>query len=51
MRLTTHEQGEHHITIPNHDPLRIGTLAGILDDVAVHFDLSRDNLIDDLFGR
>lgn len=51
MRLTTSARGEHHITIPNHDPLRIGTLAGILDEVAVHFDLSRDDLIDKLFGR
>jgi predicted RNA binding protein YcfA (HicA-like mRNA interferase family) len=51
MRLTTSVRGEHHITIPNHDPLRIGTLAGILDEVAVHFDLSRDDLIDKLFGR
>jgi predicted RNA binding protein YcfA (HicA-like mRNA interferase family) len=51
LRLTTHERGEHHITIPNHDPLRIGTLAGILDDVASHFDLSRDDLINRLFGR
>ncbi len=30
MRLTTQEGGEHHITIPWHDPLRIGTLAAIL---------------------
>ena len=51
MRLTTQERGEHHTTIPNHDPLRIGTLAGILDDVAIHFDLSRDDLMDKLFGR
>ncbi len=51
IRLTTRERGEHHITIPNHDPLRIGTLSGILDDVAAHFDLSRDDLIDKLFGR
>lgn len=27
VRLTTLERGEHHITIPTHDPLRIGTLA------------------------
>jgi predicted RNA binding protein YcfA (HicA-like mRNA interferase family) len=51
MRLTTQERGEHHITVPNHDPLRVGTLAGILDDVAAHFDLSRDDLIDRLFER
>jgi predicted RNA binding protein YcfA (HicA-like mRNA interferase family) len=48
MRLTTPQQGEHHITIPNHDPLRIGTLAGILD-VAQHFDLNRDELLTRLF--
>jgi hypothetical protein len=51
MRLTTQERGEHHITVPNHDPLRIGTLAGILGDVAVHFEITRDDLIVKLFGR
>ena len=30
IRLTTLENGEHHLTIPNHDPLRLGTLSGIL---------------------
>jgi predicted RNA binding protein YcfA (HicA-like mRNA interferase family) len=29
LRLTTTLNGEHHITVPNHDPLRIGTLAAI----------------------
>lgn len=29
VRLTTHARGEHHITVPKHDPLRIGTLAAI----------------------
>ena len=45
MRLTTTEGGEHHLTIPRHDPLRIGTFAAILDDVAMHFQLSRDELL------
>jgi predicted RNA binding protein YcfA (HicA-like mRNA interferase family) len=45
MRLTTLEGGEHHITIPRHDSLRIGTLAAILDDVAMRFRLSRDELM------
>ncbi|MBN1657436.1 MAG: type II toxin-antitoxin system HicA family toxin [Anaerolineae bacterium] len=26
MRLTTTEGGEHHITVPRHKPLRVGTL-------------------------
>jgi predicted RNA binding protein YcfA (HicA-like mRNA interferase family) len=50
MRLTTSEHGEHHITIPRHDPLRIGTLAAIVSDVAAHFNLSREVVINRLFG-
>ena len=49
LRLTTHEHGEHHLTIPQHSPLRIGTLSAILTDVASHFKLSRDTLLDRLF--
>lgn len=51
MRLTTADAGEHHITIPRHDPLRVGTLAGILAEVALHFDTTRDALVERLFGR
>ena len=32
LRLTTQQHGEHHLTIPQHDPLRIGTLSAILAD-------------------
>jgi predicted RNA binding protein YcfA (HicA-like mRNA interferase family) len=45
LRLTTTEGGEHHVTVPRHHPLRIGTLAAILDDVATHFGLSRSELL------
>ena len=31
LRLSTTEGGEYHVTIPRHDPVRIGTLAAILD--------------------
>jgi predicted RNA binding protein YcfA (HicA-like mRNA interferase family) len=51
LRLTTTLHGEHHVTIPRHDPIKIGTLAGILQDVAVHFDLSREELLARLFAR
>jgi len=50
LRLTTQQHGEHHITIPQHNPLRIGTLSGILADIATHFELSRDELTERLFG-
>ena len=45
MRLTTFVPSEHHLTIPNHDPLRIGTLAAILAAVANHLGVSRDDLL------
>ena len=49
LRLTTAEQGEHHITIPRHDLLRVGTLSSILRDVAEHHGLTKDELADELF--
>ena len=45
MRLTTTRNGEHHVTIPDHSPLRIGTIASILSDVAAHFGMTRDALV------
>ena len=50
LRLTTYEHGEHHLTIPLHSPLRIGTLSAILYDVSAHFKLSREQLLENLFG-
>lgn len=50
IRLCTFQKGEHSITIPNHDPLRVGTLAGIISDVADHLGLSKDDLLASLFG-
>ncbi len=46
IRLTTHEHGTHHITVPNHDPVRLGTLAAILDDLATHHKMSRNEILD-----
>ena len=50
LRLTTSEHGQHHVTIPNHDPIKVGTLAAILRDVAAHLEISRDELSERLFG-
>ncbi|HEY3326807.1 MAG TPA: type II toxin-antitoxin system HicA family toxin [Novimethylophilus sp.] len=50
VRLTCASPEEHHLTIPLHDPLRVGTLAAILADVAAHHRLTRDALIARLFG-
>lgn len=50
IRLTTNLNGEHHLTIPNHNPLKIGTLSGILNEVAHHLKITRDELLNQLFG-
>ncbi len=49
MRLTTAEPTEHHLTIPRHNPLRVGTLGAILNDLAGHLRISRDELVERLF--
>jgi predicted RNA binding protein YcfA (HicA-like mRNA interferase family) len=48
VRLTTQEGGEHHVTIPRHSPLRIGTSNAVLKDVAQHLELDRDELLAEL---
>ncbi len=50
LRLTTLEGGEHHITIPRHKPLRVGTLSAILNEVARHVGVDRQTLVEALFG-
>ncbi len=49
IRLTTLRNGEHHITVPQHVPLKVGTFSAILNDVAKHFSISRDELLQQLF--
>jgi len=51
LRLTTQQGGEHHVTIPDHASLRVGTLAGILADVAAHLKMERRALVAALFAR
>jgi predicted RNA binding protein YcfA (HicA-like mRNA interferase family) len=51
MRLTTHERGEHHLTIPSHAALRVGTLTSILGDVGAHFEMTRDAVVKKLFDK
>jgi len=51
MRLTSNLKGEHHITIPKHKPLKVGTLNGILSDIAKYLELDKQILISELFGE
>ncbi len=50
IRLTTSKKGNHHITIPDHKPLRIGTLSAIINEVALHFNMQKRELLQELFG-
>lgn len=50
IRLTNRAVPEHHITIPAHDPLKVGTLAAILGELAAHLRIDREQLLHRLFG-
>lgn len=51
VRLRTESPTPHALTIPQHSPLRVGTLAAILDDVAAHLAMSRHELTAQLFDK
>jgi predicted RNA binding protein YcfA (HicA-like mRNA interferase family) len=50
IRMTRKVGAEHHVTVPDHDPIKVGTLNAILRDVAEKNDLTRDELLERLFG-
>ena len=51
IRVTSNMQGgEHHVTIPAHKHLRVGTLAEILGDIANYLNVTKEELIKQLFG-
>ncbi|MSQ14990.1 MAG: type II toxin-antitoxin system HicA family toxin [Dehalococcoidia bacterium] len=50
LRLTSNFMGrEHHITVPRHDSIRVGTLSNILADAASYLEIGRDQLLEALF--
>ena len=49
IRLTCAQPLAHHIAVPNHDPLRVGTLSSILNEVCAAHAMSREQLIEKLF--
>ena len=51
MRLTSGIKNfEHHLTIPAHKQLSVGTLAQILTDAASYLEMTKEQLAKDLFG-
>ena len=49
IRLTTEKNGQHHITIPNHNPIKLGTLSAIIADVATHFNKTKEEILSEIF--
>ncbi len=49
IRVSTLVNGEHRITVPNHNPIKVGTLGGILSEVAEHFGRTKEEIMNELF--
>ena len=45
VRVTTQQGGEHHEAIPNHHPIKAGTLSGILKSIAAHHQMTVEELL------
>ena len=51
VRLVTNIKGtEHHVSVPRHNPLKVGTLHSVLSRVAAYLEISQNELRRDLFG-
>jgi predicted RNA binding protein YcfA (HicA-like mRNA interferase family) len=47
--VTSKRNGEHHLVIPNHNPIKVGTLNGIISQVAQHFQIKKEEVLTQLF--
>jgi hypothetical protein len=50
IRLSLQQTTQHHLTIPNHHSIKVGTLAAIVADVSAQLDMPRDEVMRILFG-
>lgn len=51
IRVQTEQNGKHSETVPNHDPMKQGTLRKILKNIATHFDMTLDEIESILFAK
>lgn len=51
IRLQTDHPKPHALTIPNHSPLKLGTLAAILADVAAQRGATKDDLLQNILQK
>jgi predicted RNA binding protein YcfA (HicA-like mRNA interferase family) len=47
--ISNHLETEHKITIPDHSFIKIKTLNSILNDIADYLEISKEELVEDLF--
>ena len=50
VKLTTQQKGEHHLAVPNHNPLKIGMFNALVFEISKHFEISKQEVIQILFG-
>jgi predicted RNA binding protein YcfA (HicA-like mRNA interferase family) len=48
VRVTSSQGGEHHEVVPNHHPIKPGTLSSILKSVASHHRMTVEELLTNL---
>lgn len=52
IRLTSTFTGQKHsVTVPAHSPLKVGTLAAIMAEIAAYLELDRGEFVSRLFSR
>ena len=51
IKLKTEQKGGHTITIPAHKELKLGTFNSIILEIANHFQITKWELLDLLFGN
>lgn len=51
IRLQAEHPKPHALTVPNHSPLKLGTLSAILSDVAQHRGMTKEALVEAMLGR
>ena len=49
--IKTTQNGENTQSVPNHKPLKVGTLNGILGEVADHLGMDKKELAEQLFRK
>jgi predicted RNA binding protein YcfA (HicA-like mRNA interferase family) len=50
IKVATSRNGQHHLAIPNHDPIKIGTLNAIIRQVSDHIGKGKEEVFEELFS-